>query len=79
MYAVNPAYAGLNNCTQIAVSHLNQWVKVDGAPATSMINLSTSLGQRFGIGGQLLIDKIGMLQQLLVIIQVLKFRQEMPK
>jgi len=63
MYAVNPAYAGLNNCTQIAVSHLNQWVKVDGAPATSMINLSTSLGQRFGIGGQLLIDKIGMLQQ----------------
>ena len=63
MYAVNPAYAGLNNCTQIAISHLNQWVKVDGAPATSMINLSTSLGQRFGIGGQLLIDKIGMLQQ----------------
>jgi len=63
MYAVNPAYAGLNNCTQIAVSHLNQWVKVDGAPATSIINLSTSLGQRFGIGGQLLIDKIGMLQQ----------------
>ncbi len=63
MYAVNPAYAGLNNCTQLAVSHLNQWVKVDGAPATSMINLSTSLGQRFGIGGQLLIDKIGMLQQ----------------
>jgi type IX secretion system PorP/SprF family membrane protein len=63
MYAVNPAYAGINSCTHLAISHLNQWVKVDGAPATSMITVNTSLGNRFGIGGQLLIDKIGMLQQ----------------
>ena len=63
MYAVNPAYAGINSCTHLAISHLNQWVKVDGAPATSMITVNTSLGNRFGLGGQLLIDKIGMLQQ----------------
>ena len=63
MYAVNPAYAGINSCTHLAISHLNQWVKVDGAPTTSMITVNTSLGNRFGIGGQLLIDKIGMLQQ----------------
>ncbi len=63
MYAVNPAYAGINSCTHLAISHLNQWVKVDGAPATSMITVNTSIGNRFGLGGQLLIDKIGMLQQ----------------
>lgn len=63
MYGVNPAFAGNNNCTQLAISHLNQWVKVDGAPATSMVSVNTSLGERFGVGGQLLIDKIGMLQQ----------------
>lgn len=62
-YAINPAYAGSSGCTDITFSHLNQWVKVEGAPLTSYVGVNTRIGKSFGIGGQLLIDKIGMVNQ----------------
>ncbi len=62
-YSINPAYAGAGGCTEINFSHLNQWVKIDGAPLTSLLSVNTRIGKSLGVGGQLLIDKIGMLQQ----------------
>jgi len=62
-YSINPAYVGSSACTEINFSHLNQWVKVDGAPLTSMVSVNSRVGKSIGLGGQLLIDKIGMLQQ----------------
>ena len=57
--ALNPAYAGASGCTEINFSHLNQWVKVDGAPVTNYFSANTRLGKSFGIGANLLLDKIG--------------------
>jgi len=37
-FALNPAYAGAEGCTQIFFSHLNQWGKVEGAPVTSLLS-----------------------------------------
>ena len=62
-YAINPAYAGSSGCTEFAFSHLNQWVKVEGAPLTSFVGVNTRIGKSIGIGGQLLVDKIGMVNQ----------------
>lgn len=62
-YAINPAYAGANGCTEIHFSHLNQWVKVEGAPLTSMISANGLVGKSLGVGGQILVDQIGMIQQ----------------
>jgi type IX secretion system PorP/SprF family membrane protein len=62
-YAINPAYAGASGCTEINFSHLNQWVKIEGAPLTSLLSANTRIGKSLGVGGQVLIDKIGMLQQ----------------
>ena len=62
-YSLNPAYAGATGCAEIFFSHLNQWVKVEGAPVTSLFSANTRIGKSFGIGGNLLIDKLGMLQQ----------------
>lgn len=62
-YAINPAYAGSSGCTDVTFSHLNQWVKVEGAPLTSYVGINTRLGKSFGVGGQVLIDKIGMVNQ----------------
>ena len=62
-YAINPAYAGASGCTQINFSHLNQWVKVEGAPLTSMISANGLIGKSIGVGGQVLVDQIGMIQQ----------------
>ncbi|MEY3084376.1 MAG: hypothetical protein RL037_556 [Bacteroidota bacterium] len=62
-YAINPAYAGSSGCTDITFSHLNQWIKVEGAPLTSYLGVNTRIGKSFGIGGQVLVDKIGMINQ----------------
>ncbi len=62
-YSMNPAYAGATGCTEVTFSHLNQWVKIDGAPLTSLLSANTRIGKSLGIGGQIMIDKIGMLQQ----------------
>jgi len=62
-YAINPAFAGASGCTEINFSHLNQWVKIEGAPLTSLLSANTRIGKSLGVGGQILIDKIGLLQQ----------------
>ena len=63
-YSLNPAYAGSSGCTEINFSHLNQWVKVDGAPVTNYFSANTRFGKSLGIGANLLLDKIGMLNYL---------------
>lgn len=62
-YSLNPAYAGFTGCTEINFSHLNQWVKIDGAPVTNYLSANTRLGKSFGLGGDILLDRLGMLQQ----------------
>lgn len=62
-FLINPAFSGMNNCTEISMAHHNQWVKIEGAPITNHLTVSSRLGQRWGIGGQFMLDKIGMLQQ----------------
>lgn len=63
LFLINPALSGTNNCTEISMSHHNQWVKLEGAPITNHLTVSTRLGDRWGVGGQFMLDKIGMLQQ----------------
>ena len=62
-FLINPASSGLNNCTELTVAHHNQWVKIEGAPITNHLLVSTRIKDRWGIGGQFMMDKIGMLQQ----------------
>jgi len=65
-FSLNPAYAGASGCTELNFSHVNQWVKVDGAPATSFFNGNTRLGKSWGVGADLLIDRLGLFQQVSV-------------
>lgn len=62
-FGMNPAYAGYSGCTEVNFSHLNQWVKVDGAPNTNFLSANTQLG-KFGVGGNVLHDRAGMMTQL---------------
>ncbi len=62
-FSLNPAYAGASGCTELNFTHVNQWVKVDGAPTTSFFNANTRLGKNWGIGADVLLDKLGMFQQ----------------
>lgn len=63
-YSFNPAYAGASGCTEVNFSHLNQWVKVDGAPNTNFLSANTRIGKSLGLGANVVVDKIGMLQNI---------------
>ena len=57
-YSINPAYAGATAYTEINFSHLNQWVKVEGAPLTSLFSANGRLGKSIGLGGQVMVDQL---------------------
>ncbi len=61
-YSFNPAYAGVSGCTEIYFSHMNQWTRVDGAPVTNYLSANSRLGKSLGVGANILLDKIGMMQ-----------------
>ena len=59
----NPAYAGLNNAFNGAVSFRNQWAGFDGAPTT--VNFSTHssfVDNKVGIGAMFIKDNAGLLR-----------------
>lgn len=63
-YSFNPAYAGASGCTEIFFSHMNQWTRVEGAPVTNYLSVNSRVGKQLGLGANLLIDKLGMFQNL---------------
>lgn len=63
LYSINPAYAGNSGCWEVNFNHVNQWVKIDGAPLTNYFSANGRIGKSLGVGANVLIDKIGMFQQ----------------
>jgi type IX secretion system PorP/SprF family membrane protein len=59
----NPAYTGLNNAFNGAVSYRNQWAGIDGAPSTVNFNTHTSLvDNKVGVGAMVINDRAGLLR-----------------
>ena len=63
-YSFNPAYAGANGCTEINFSHMNQWTRVEGAPVTNYLSANSRIGKSLGVGANILVDRLGMLQNI---------------
>jgi len=38
-YIINPAVAGIENYTDVKISHRHQWVGIDGAPVTTYLTI----------------------------------------
>lgn len=56
----NPAFVGQDRVANISAIMRNQWVGIDGAPQTQMINFNTPLAQnRIGIGASIARQTIG--------------------
>ena len=45
-YIINPALTGIENYTDIKVSHRHQWAGIDGAPVTTYLTAHTPLGKK---------------------------------
>lgn len=59
---INPAYIGLYKDATLNLISRKQWVGIEGAPLTNFLSFSTSVGNRFGIGGMLISDQLGVNQ-----------------
>jgi type IX secretion system PorP/SprF family membrane protein len=44
-YILNPALSGIENYTDVKISHRNQWSGIDGAPVTTYLSVHTPFGQ----------------------------------
>jgi len=45
-YILNPALSGIENYTDLKISHRNQWVGLDGAPVTTYLTVHTPIGKK---------------------------------
>ena len=60
---INPAYAGSETCGDVSIGHLYQWAGFEGAPQTSYANGSAHIGRNMGLGGKVMLDRLGSLTQ----------------
>lgn len=57
--AINPAYAGSRGVFSMAALYRSQWVGLDGAPTTQIVNFHSPVSERVGIGLSIINDEIG--------------------
>jgi len=61
--AINPAYAGSRNVVSATALMRSQWTGIEGAPKTGTFTIDAPvMDKRFGVGLQLLTDKLGVTQ-----------------
>jgi type IX secretion system PorP/SprF family membrane protein len=55
----NPAYVGSEDFLKIAGVYRSQWVGLDGAPETFSLSINDRIGDKVGLGGSVISDKVG--------------------
>jgi type IX secretion system PorP/SprF family membrane protein len=56
---INPAYVGVDQVMKLSLLHRAQWVGLDGAPVSQTLMLSIPVGQKMGVGFNIVRDQIG--------------------
>jgi type IX secretion system PorP/SprF family membrane protein len=64
LFSFNPANAGSAGFLEAYLNHRQQWVGIDGAPTTSMLSANTLLGEKHGLGLNVISDKTDIIQRL---------------
>jgi type IX secretion system PorP/SprF family membrane protein len=62
LLSVNPAYAGVENTMVVSAINRQQWVGIDNAPVSTVVNFSTPInffGRKHGVGLSILRDELG--------------------
>lgn len=61
--AINPAYAGVNDFITLTGNIRDQWTGLKGAPSTQTFSVSTPIMNEFGLGFNVINDKVGVKTQ----------------
>ncbi|TXG35064.1 type IX secretion system membrane protein PorP/SprF [Seonamhaeicola maritimus] len=63
MNIVNPAFAGIEDLTEVNLNFRSQWVNLEGSPETKSLIVSTPINDRIGLGLSIMNDNIFVLNQ----------------
>ncbi|WP_242087356.1 type IX secretion system membrane protein PorP/SprF [Aestuariivivens sediminis] len=63
MNIVNPAYAGIDDRTQLNINFKSQWINLEGSPETQSLTLSIPTKGRVGLGLSIINDNIFVLNE----------------
>lgn len=63
MNIINPAYAGINEISKLNLVHRYQYLGIDDSPRTTSLIYSKSVGKNLGIGVSMLNDRVFILSQ----------------
>lgn len=63
MNIINPAYAGINEYSEINLNHRSQWVNLDGSPTTQSLSFGKPINDKMGLGLSIVNDKVFVLKQ----------------
>ncbi len=56
---INPAYVGLYKDMTLNMISRKQWIGIDGGPLTNFLSMTSSVADKFGIGGMIISDQLG--------------------
>jgi type IX secretion system PorP/SprF family membrane protein len=60
---INPAYAGSRDGFSMNLHYRDQWQGIDGSPTTINMALHAPIGDRIGLGFQLIEDRLGIVEE----------------
>lgn len=63
MNLINPAYAGIQEASEISIAYRSQWLGVPNAPSTKTITYNTSLQKNLGLGISVISDEVFVLNE----------------
>jgi type IX secretion system PorP/SprF family membrane protein len=56
---INPAYTGIYKDVTANMITRKQWIGIEGAPLTNFLSVTSSVGYKFGTGGMIISDQLG--------------------
>lgn len=63
MNVINPAYAGINDYTELNINFRSQWVNIDGSPETQSMSLGIPMTDKVGLGLSIVNDNVFVLNE----------------
>ncbi len=63
MNVINPAYAGINETTEVNINFRSQWINLKGSPETQSMSIGIPVNNKIGIGLSIINDKVFVLNE----------------
>ena len=63
MNVINPAYAGINETSELNINFRSQWINLKGSPETQSMSFDIPVNDKIGLGLSVINDKVFVLNE----------------